>query len=417
MRFTEAPQKSFEIATPIQFKWSGDDPALEFRYRLETPNNVAAIVRGSVEKWSEWGEWKERYYLGFAVEGDYVFQVQARRPGGRRVQSAAYRFRQEFVMPDLKVVVPRIDWKRVRKADDLKDRYKSLAAQYRWAHGTWLSRYETAAGKLPLGVPADRFMKQLKKAVDQRNRMRLLSFADGETSASLMDVLTPEILYDIVRRVGIDAAATYRNAETNRAAFSAASAYWAWKGYQSLAAEADFLIHPQGCRVGRFTVDMTVNEIPPALTPYRGWKVECEPPGFDDGPVLGRCKTANERGEIQLAFRYREDEIVRLLQVESPVFKLPNGLNVNRPVEDLLSISEGDFVREAVNDGQVQPAHIWLVDYPNLRFYVGGPGRLDDLNPTYRSLWLGAAGQVPLRDFSRAMPGYRITAIQMACAR
>ncbi len=237
VRFTQYPPDELDIAVETTIAWSSEEPDVEFRYKVEVPVDRSEEIEVGHEKWSTWGEGTSATYSDLIREGNYIFILEARRRGASRTARISTDFGVYFHMPEIYEEPAKIDWDKVNAAVDISEKYRSLSEVYRQACELWMEKYEAERKKLNLTWSGDQFIHTLSGEIIGTGKSLFTDWAKKGESASVSKVLTPKILYGIVKQSGPDPVRIYRNPDANRAAFSALGAYWAWKGYDELALE------------------------------------------------------------------------------------------------------------------------------------------------------------------------------------
>ena len=238
LQFTEAPAGDLEIASKIRFAWAADQQDVQYRYKLDMPGDWMGGISYNVNKWSNWGDYGSIVYDDFIAEGSYTFTVEARTQDGQTAK-VARTFRMHFVMPDIRDQGIKINWSRVQQAGSQKEKYQILAEEYHKSYLTWNQIYENERRVLKASWSGDQLISIFEGVIVDKGADELLAWADKGVAASLSKIMAPKTLYDIVKQFGLNVVLMYRNQKTNIAAFSAITSYWAWKGYEKLASQAE----------------------------------------------------------------------------------------------------------------------------------------------------------------------------------
>lgn len=224
------------LATPVEIAWgvpaSGE---IEYRYKLDVPGDWMGGLSYAMNKWSGWETTQSVAYRNFVVEGSYRFTVQAKWRGASESGEATCAWQIYWEFPEIRDSAMSIDWARVDRAADKKERYRLLAEEYGRQSEMALREFEYEHRMLKLTTSPRELVETVAGTVTEEGRMKMLEWADRSMAVSAQKILLPKTIYELIRQGAVDLALVYRNVRANAACSKAVAAAYAERFYREQA--------------------------------------------------------------------------------------------------------------------------------------------------------------------------------------
>ncbi len=120
--FNETPPLNNDIAVKIGFSWQSYNPNVEYRYKLEVPEESQDNRRYAWLEWSPWGHYTSTEFNTLIFDGTYIFHLEAKYSGENEKTAISQEFNVHFNMPQINETDFNIDWAKVSSANSFSDK-------------------------------------------------------------------------------------------------------------------------------------------------------------------------------------------------------------------------------------------------------------------------------------------------------
>lgn len=240
----EMSKREVKLYEPIEIKWicyefvdEFQPSDIQFRYKLDCPQDWLGGIKYNINKWSDWFESNKGSLTmsDFVIEGNYKVTVQFRN---KITAESSGDFEESFAVywekPEIREEAFTINWDKVAKASTESEKNKVLADEYKNAYEMWNKKYLYEYGLLKSTVSPEETMNNLVKKVGEGiSQDALISMLKVPSRQIVKKVITPFEVYDLIKAGSVDLILIYRNIEANKAASMTAVCYWAWQYFEN----------------------------------------------------------------------------------------------------------------------------------------------------------------------------------------